>query len=739
MRVRRRRIPARDLHVVRHRADRVTEGVRELLVEGGRHGDRGRQTDRADAREVVVQRGRAVHIGHAQLADRGDRRGAVATLGDERVHLLDRQLVEELVPLRVVVIEAREITQDEAVLRTRRRHRRTGVGVSGRRIVVRVREELRLIGLAHLEVRGGGSSRREVGEVARTGQVGDVTLRIVELVGGHNLVIIVRVISGVEGLRGTHRVRLLIDDVMRVRASGNLVVAGLEHVRLRVRRIVGRESVTVPGNRQRLGLARLQQLRLVERQQVRRCLLDATIRVGRVVVDLHDILACDLACIRHGHVRGHGTRGLVDRDIAHRLGERRVGQAVAKGVDDLVAVVDDALSGGRLVPAVADVDRVVVVDEGRLCLSALIEGIILRKLRHIRVLEVAKVVRRGTSLNVTREGVGGLRRGVHLAVQDAAQRIEAHLAAGNRPHDRVDLRVILEVTQLERVRSVDNNNRLRRRLLRQLDHVLLRTRQLEVALAVLEVRVLIGVVRVAEVRVVSHLLIDIARQVESLAAGASDRHDRRIAEGSRVGEQVVGVLVLCRLGQRPIGLEHADLRALSAVGGVQVRQLIVRAEASIVEAIQEGGRRVVLRQRAGAGAAVDRVRRPPAPHVDRGALGERQGTTLILQEDHALVRNVVAQLFDLCLRRVRQRTSASRKVEHRLEAAVHHRHDGNDNRNERCDPRGRARELTGRLAHLENSEGDDDGERQRHADDDQGDLDRLNHLPHIRPVDGMHC
>ena len=34
------------------------------------------------------------------------------------------------------------------------------------------------------------------------------------------------------------------------------------------------------------------------------------------------------------------------------------------------------------------------------------------------------------------------------------------------------------------------------------------------------------------------------------------------------------------------------------------------------------------------------------------------------------------------------------------------------------------------------SEGDDAGERQRHADDDQGDLDRLNHLPHIRPVDG---
>ena len=66
-------------------------------------------------------------------------------------------------------------------------------------------------------------------------------------------------------------------------------------------------------------------------------------------------------------------------------------------------------------------------------------------------------------------------------------------------------------------------------------------------------------------------------------------------------------------------------------------------------------------------------------------------------------------------------------------------HDGHDDGDESRDPRGRAGELAGRFAHLENSEGDDDGERQRHADDDQGDLDRLNHLPHIRPVDGKHC
>ena len=134
------------------------------------------------------------------------------------------------------------------------------------------------------------------------------------------------------------------------------------------------------------------------------------------------------------------------------------------------------LSGCRLVPAVADVDRIVVVSEGWLRLGVLVEGILL----------------------------------------------------GEDPrHVRVDLWVILKLTQLEDVGGINHDDRLRRGLLRQLDHVLLGTRQLEVALAVLEVRVLIGVVRVAEVRVVSHLLIDIAWQVESLATA-----DQR-ADGNR--------------------------------------------------------------------------------------------------------------------------------------------------------------------------------------------------------------
>ena len=128
-----------------------------------------------------------------------------------------------------------------------------------------------------------------------------------------------RVVGGVEGLRRIHRVGLFIDDVVRVGTRGDLVVAGLEHVGLRILCIVGRQRVAVPGDGERLGLTGLQQLRLLVRQQVRGSLFDAAVRVGRVVVDLHDVLAGDLAGVRDRHVRGHGSRGLVNRDVAHRL------------------------------------------------------------------------------------------------------------------------------------------------------------------------------------------------------------------------------------------------------------------------------------------------------------------------------------------------------------------------------------------------------------------------------------
>ena len=68
--VRRGRVPARDLHVVRHGADGVAEGARQLLVEGRRDRHGRRQADGPHAREVVVQRGGAVHVGNAQFAHR---------------------------------------------------------------------------------------------------------------------------------------------------------------------------------------------------------------------------------------------------------------------------------------------------------------------------------------------------------------------------------------------------------------------------------------------------------------------------------------------------------------------------------------------------------------------------------------------------------------------------------------------------------------------------------------------
>ena len=589
----------------------------------------------------------------------------------------------------------------------------------------------------HLEAGGGGRRLGEVGEVPGARQVRDIAGGVVEVVRRDDEVAVVGVLRGVVdgGLR--HRERLLGQDLMGVRADRDPVVARLEDVGLGVLGVVGGQGVPRPRHRHGLRLAGLEQLRLLVGDQVRRRLLNAAVGVGRVRVDLDDVLARDLAGVRHRHLRAQHPVGALPQ-FRHLLGETRVGQAVAEGVDDFARVLDDALSGGGLVPAVAHVDGVRVVDERRLGERALVEGVLLGELSHVRVLEVAEVVGGGARLDDPGEGVGGLGRRVDLAVQDAAQGVEAHLPARDRPDDRVDVRVVLQLAELEDVRGVDDDDRLLRVLLGQRDHVPLGAGELQVALPVLEVRVLGGVVRVREIGVLAGLLVDVAGQVEALAAAAGDGDDRGVGEGPHAAEQVVGVHVLGRLGQRPVGLEHADLGALGAVAGVQRRQVGVRREARVRQAVQQGGRRVVGGQGSRARPAVDGVRRAPPPHVDRGPLLQGQRAVRVLQQDHPLVGDVVAQPLHLGLRGVGEGPLPGGEVEDGAETAVHHRHDGDDDGHEGGDPHGRPREFARGTVHSDDGDGDDDGERQRDADDDQGDLDRLNHLPHVIPVDGKH-
>ena len=98
------------------------------------------------------------------------------------------------------------------------------------------------------------------------------------------------------------------------------------------------------------------------------------------------------------------------------------------------------------------------------------------------------------------------------------------------------------------------------------DLVLLGTRQLEVALAVLEVRDLLGVVRVAEVRVARHLLVDVAGQVKP---SPPERAIVTIAVSPKAVALESRPSSTCPVWAREATSrpsKHADLGALAAVG-----------------------------------------------------------------------------------------------------------------------------------------------------------------------------
>ncbi len=93
-----RSVPSSNVHVVSHIADHLAELLGQIFVPSASECGGNREADGANAGEVVVQRGRAVIVDELDLADGGDGRSAVATIGDEVVHIVEGQLVEKLFP-----------------------------------------------------------------------------------------------------------------------------------------------------------------------------------------------------------------------------------------------------------------------------------------------------------------------------------------------------------------------------------------------------------------------------------------------------------------------------------------------------------------------------------------------------------------------------------------------------------------------------------------------------------------
>ncbi len=367
-------------------ANGAAEGLGQGVVPGAGQGrfDRVREADLCveqaagtfDCRRAVVVRGRR----HAETFDA---HGAVAALRDHLDHLIDGELVEELLPERVVLRDVREkdgpVFIGDALLRSLPFDCRRGT-------LVRVCDALR-----HGEV---GGFLREGTLPVGTGQdcqalVG-VIKEVLDLRAG--LVVIL------DDLCFWHGIGIRLLDVPDGVGHFDLVSALVEYPGLFSVRIVRRHIIGFVSQCQGLALAWLQQSGLAVGRQLDLALLDATLRVRRGEVDLNHVLAGPFSGVGDLHLDGHVGSARVE--ARHLPGEVRVGQAVAKGVLDLVR-------RERLEVPVTDVDALFIVDK------VLAEDARERAV----VLVVAEVAVRRVVAEAPGNGVGQFSGGVHFAGQ----------------------------------------------------------------------------------------------------------------------------------------------------------------------------------------------------------------------------------------------------------------------------------------------------------------------------------
>ena len=518
--------------------------------------------------------------------------------------------------------------------------------------------------LRHGVVRGSSNRLGIVGEVISAGQGDELIVSEVEL-GGCSLGIgaagVGLVIddggSDVVGLGIQHRVGILVD--------ADDIVALFQHVAALVLAVKAGHVLGVEGQGQGLGSARLNGVGLAEGDEVGGSLLNAAIGVRRVEVDLHGVLTGNLAGVGDGDIQGDGAVSLghgVDF-----LGKGGVGQAVAEGILNGLVIVDQALGSGSLVELVADVDALNIVDEVRgnlLWITAKRAGSGVTKGIRIGVSKVADVVEGRSCGQVIDESVGRVAGGVDLTGNNLAQSVEAGLAGAGAPDNALDLGVLIDEAQLEGVGTIVNQHNVVEVGADEVDHVALSLAQGEVMLAVLEVLVLGGVVGVVDG---AH----IGGQVRTLAANTADDDHCSVRERLGVVDQLLGVAGGGGLGQGPVRVDVTQRRALGAVSGVEIAQLGVGVDAGVVQAIQQADGGTIDRDRASAGAAVDRADRSPAKDVQVAAGREGQFVVIVLQQDDAFLGNLGAQGVGLCTRFFGDSAVAGDQVEHDAESQQH--------------------------------------------------------------------
>ena len=597
-------------------------------------------------------------------------------------HLIEGQLIQQGLPLGIVEVLADHGSEGQAVLGTQSGHLdAVGLGavVLGKGQICSQRfvggQGSRLGGNRAGPVRAAhpGHAAGSIAALVGVGlieQVGDGSAVGAGCIGGGIQCLVGPLpdqrsiaVLGHAAIGAGHGVALgskdVVDSVVRIGSSGEVVVTGIQNVGLGVVCVVGAQLALLHCDGHILGSAGSQHIGLGKAAQLCSGLLDAVclivVGVGRLEVDLHGLLA-GIGLAGVGDLQGDGEGVVRLGHIEVAVSEGGVAVAVAEGIGNgggpvIVACLgsahDHILVTGLEV-AVAQIDAFLIDAVHALHVCTLGQQVVLCC---VGVGLGVEVVHGRVCQIVVQVGVHQRAGGGHSAGEQLAHTVDTGLAHIADPHGGIDAVVLaadgrVEEVHFQCVGAVDQDDdglegAVVLQCLQVLQQLDLFCRQLQIVAAAL------GTGDPAVVGAVGT-----AGQVCALTAGAGEHHDGSIAI---LGKAALGagqcaprsfidsVLGVCFQRIRDGGRGNAAVVLHHAVGLVQIPQRLVDLNALSFQCfLQVGGLAGI--HGTGAGAAVHQVHRAMAEQADLGAVCQRQGSVVVLQQGSALGLNGGAQL-----------------------------------------------------------------------------------------------
>ena len=672
----------------------VAHSFHKLQVPSGSHdyGRGERKLRRTHARRSV---GRFA-TGRAYARCSSDKSESVRT---QPVLFLERQLIEQIIPHRIVVFEFAQHRQIELA------ERRSRFAVNGKRVVLFHGDFVTVLHISHHHVVYAfkvdrGRRVRSFPIVARQifyrlivlCTLVKIEIRIVETVGyflfgfgrGSERFVVVRVDSYFINLGGIARSvhsRLLlgreifsrknvIERVVRVRADGEIVIARFEYVRFLPVRVVCAQILSVYRNGQRLfSRLRVELIRLGKTYKLHRrffyAVLSVVIGIRSLNIHLHNVLAGISA--RIAYLERHVVAALVLFDIEFRLLERSVRETVSERERNFLGIIpcravrrafdarcavhaENGILVARFIVSVSDVNAF-LIHEILHIMSLIILRILFVEIGQFvgifrpRIVAEIRVGRRGVIVIYQR--VGGASRYDVLVVSGeyVGNLSKTHRSALTDPYARIHTVFVLgNIRELHGIRCVQKQHNVFDLLLafeniQFLEHARFLGGKLEIILSA------------AADGIVFHYV----EYIEVLARRARDYHYRRIVRGQRLFRNSPYFRIRGFVHLKPrhiVGRRRIIVSGLAAVRRFQL--LILRLELVVY------GKALALELRAerarflgdyvhltGSRTREHIILRRYAEHAHARVRLQRQRVALVPQQNAAFYRRLLADTLGI--------------------------------------------------------------------------------------------